>query len=172
MGKIIFILGGARSGKSAYAIKMAKRAARKVAFIATCLPLDAEMKKRIQLHKVSRPRHWQTFVQPGDVYSLLKRSGPQFSLLLIDCLTLLLSNLLSSGLSDRVIEKKINQVLKLLKRLNTTAIIVANQVGCGIVPQNRLARRFRDLAGRVNQSVARVADQVVLLTAGLPVKIK
>jgi len=172
MGKIIFILGGARSGKSTYAIELAKRPDKKVAFIATCLLLDKEMKKRIEIHKRQRPSCWQTFEETKDISTLLKKIGSKFNIVIIDCLTLFISNLLSEGLDDKDIVDRVNKILKVLKLKKCKSIIVSNEVGLGIVPRNRLARRFRDLAGKVNQMVAQKAENVFFMASGLPLKIK
>jgi len=172
MGKIILILGGARSGKSTYAIELAKGPDKKVAFIATCLPLDKEMKKRIEIHKRQRPSEWQTFEETKDISTLLKKIGSHFNVVIIDCLTLFISNLLSEGLDDKDIVGRVNNTLNLLKLKKCKSIIVSNEVGLGIVPRNKLARRFRDLAGKVNQMVAQKAENVFFMASGLPLKIK
>jgi len=172
MGKITFILGGARSGKSRFAVKLAQGNGRKVAFIATCLPLDSEMKKRIGIHKKTRPSHWRTFEAPRDMPSLLKQIGHKFETIIIDCLTLLVSNLLLKGLDGNDIESQVNKILRSLKKIKARAIIVSNEAGLGIVPENKLARDFRDIAGRINQTVASKSDEVIFMLAGLPLKIK
>lgn len=172
MNKITFILGGARSGKSSYAIKLAERLGRKAAFIATCLPLDKEMKRRIEIHKKNRPSHWQTFEGQKNTLTLLSELSSKFSVLLIDCLTLLISKLLQEGLSDKIIEDKIRKMLCVLKKNKCKSIIVSNEVGLGIVPRNRLARRFRDLAGRINQILTQESDEVFFMLSGLPLKLK
>ncbi|MBU2541164.1 MAG: bifunctional adenosylcobinamide kinase/adenosylcobinamide-phosphate guanylyltransferase [Candidatus Omnitrophica bacterium] len=172
MGKIIFILGGARSGKSAYAVKLAKGLDKKVAFLATCLPLDKEMKERISLHKKKRPAHWQTFEQPKDLTPTLRKICPKFNVIIIDCLTILISNLLGQGLKCAAVENRIAKMLKILKQSKPTSIIVSNEVGLGIVPENALGRRFRDLAGRVNQNVAARANDVFFMVSGLPLKVR
>ena len=172
MGKITFILGGARSGKSSYAAALAGRSGKRVAFIATCQGLDREMRKRIASHRRSRPPSWKTFEEPLDVRSALKRVGPGFDVVLIDCLTLLVSNLLLGGMVGVSIEKKITEIIKELKKMRSDSIIVSNEVGLGIVPENSLARDFRDIGGRVNQIASREADEVYFLAAGLPIKIK
>jgi adenosylcobinamide kinase/adenosylcobinamide-phosphate guanylyltransferase len=172
MGKITFILGGARSGKSRFAVKLAQGNGRKVAFIATCLPLDSEMKKRIGIHKKTRPSHWRTFEAPRDISSLLKQIGHKFETIIIDCLTLLVSNLLLKGLDGTDIESRVNKILRSLKKIKAKAIIVSNETGLGIVPENKLARDFRDISGRINQTVASKSDEVIFMLAGLPLKIK
>lgn len=172
MGKIIFILGGARSGKSDFAIKLAKKTAKHILFVATANPLDKEMDSRIKLHKKNRPLHWKTIEEPKDLISVFKKLPKKFDLILIDCLTLFISNLLCDGRTDREIENKINFILKLLRKSKFKSIIISNEVGLGIVPDNPLARRFRDLAGRINQKVASVSDEVYFMVSGLSIKMK
>lgn len=171
MGKITFILGGARSGKSAYALELAKKH-KDVAFIATGQGLDKEMKERIKLHKKSRPRHWQTFEEAKDVALMLASMDNKFDCILIDCLTLLVSNLLLAKHNHKTIEAKIDRMLEHLRKKKGEAIIVSNEVGLGVVPANKLGRDFRDIAGRVNQVVAKEADQVYFMVSGVASKIK
>ncbi|MCX5678280.1 MAG: bifunctional adenosylcobinamide kinase/adenosylcobinamide-phosphate guanylyltransferase [Candidatus Omnitrophica bacterium] len=172
MGKIIFILGGARSGKSNYATALAGKSGKKVAFIATCQGLDEEMRMRITSHRKQRPSSWKTFEEPLDIRKALKNARSGFDAILIDCLTLLVSNLLLKGVEGAAIEKKITGIIKELKNMKSDSIIVSNEVGLGIVPENNLARDFRDIGGRVNQIVAKEANEVYFLVSGLPVKIK
>lgn len=171
MGKIIFIAGGARSGKSTYAQGLAMKS-KSVAFIATCLPLDKEMVNRIKAHKKNRPGHWQTFEEPKDVAAVIKRIGKQFDCILIDCLTLLISNLFLDGYGQKAIEGKIKEIISSIKSFRGKAIIVSNEVGLGIVPDNLLGRDFRDIAGKVNQIVAKEADKAYFMVVGIPLKIK
>ncbi len=172
MGKITLILGGARSGKSTYALKIAKDIGRKTAFLATCEPKDAEMKRRIALHKNSRPGHWKTFEEPRDPVLLLNKIGAKFDVVVIDCLTLMISNLMLTGFKEMAIEGKINQMLNVLHQIKAQSIIVSNEVGLGIVPRNKLARDFRDIAGRMNQIVAANSDKVIFLVSGIPWRIR
>jgi len=172
MSKITFVLGGARSGKSSYALKLAREYGGKVAFIATCQPLDAEMKKRIDRHKKSRPSCWQTFEEPKDAASLLKMIGAKFDTIIIDCLTLMICNLMMDKQNEGAIEKKFKDMLNALDKIKAQVIIVSNEVGLGIVPDNKLGRGFRDIAGRINQIVASKADNVFFLVSGIPWKIK
>lgn len=172
MGKITFILGGARSGKSSYTLALSKKLGKKAAFIATCEPKDREMRKRIALHKNNRPAHWKTFEESDDLISLLKDIGGKFDVIIIDCLTLMISNLILKGLKESAIESKIKKMLDVLKKIDSQSIIVSNEVGLGIVPKNKLARDFRDIAGRTNQIVAAKSDNVFFLVSGLPWKIK
>lgn len=170
MGNITFILGGARSGKSQYAIELAK--AKNTAFVATCQPLDNEMKERILLHKKARPAHWKTFEESEHLTELIKRTGDDFSIIIIDCLTLLISNLLLKGLKKEVIESQVSKILCVIKKAKAKFIIVSNEVGLGIVPENKLARNFRDIAGRANQIVAAESSRVFFMVSGIPWRIK
>lgn len=172
MGRLIFILGGCRSGKSHYAVKLAKKTAKKVLFVATAAPLDNEMRRRIKLHQKNRPLTWKTIEEPRDLVLRLKQLPKKYNLIIIDCLTLFISNLLIDGHSDNHIEDKVTLLLRLLKKFDSDSILVSNEVGLGIVPDNPLARRFRDLAGRINQKVADVSDKVYFMISGIPMKIK
>lgn len=174
MGKITFIVGGARSGKSSYALKAALKSGpgRRVAFIATCEGLDDEMRRRISLHRKSRPEGWKTFEEPRNVAALLKKTGGRFDLIVIDCLTLLISNLRLGGKGGASIEKDMKNIVRALKRGKADSIIVSNEVGLGIVPENQLARDFRDIAGRANQITAAAADNVFFMISGIPWRIK
>lgn len=171
MGKITFIVGGARSGKSAYAVSMAK-AARKCAFVATCEARDDEMKRRIKLHKSSRPEGWTTFEEPLSIAALIRKIPAAHDFILIDCLTLLVTNLLLKKRSAKAIENEARAVLKALKARKGTSVIVSNEVGLGIVPDNRLGRDFRDIAGRINALVAGKAYRVFFMVSGIPWRIK
>lgn len=172
MGRITFILGGARSGKSSFAIESAERCGKRVAFVATCAPLDDEMKRRIALHKKKRPPRWTTFEPEEDIASLVKKIGFRFDVIIIDCLTLFIAGLLLKRSDEKAVEAVVSRMIKSLKETKNKSFIVSNEVGLGIVPRNKLGRDFRDLAGRINQLVAREADQVVFMVSGLPQKIK
>lgn len=172
MGKIIFILGGARCGKSSYAVNLAKRLSKKVAFIATATPLDKEMNERIKLHRLSRPKHWKIVEESRDVASAISQLKKRYEVILIDCLGLLITNLLVDGLNDKEIEKRTKLLNSSIPKLKSITIVVSNEVGSGIVPDNPLARRFRDLLGMANQNLAKKADQVILMQSGIPIIIK
>lgn len=171
MGKIILVLGGARSGKSAYALTLAKKY-KKVAFIATCQGLDKEMRGRIRLHKEARPKNWKTFEKTKDLAPLLINIGNSFDCIIIDCLTLLVSNLILAGYKEEKILKKIKELLDSIKKNKTKVIMVSNEAGLGIVPAKKIGRDFRDIAGRVNQIVAAEADNVFFTVSGIPLKLK
>lgn len=177
MGKLIFITGGARSGKSAFAQKLANRLSKKarpdsigVTYIATAQARDKEMELRIKIHRKNRPSRWKTVEREKNVTEVLSRIAEKNEVILLDCLTLLISNLLLSG--EKKILKEIRQLVDEVKRVKVTVLIVSNEVGMGIVPDNRLARRFRDTAGRANQIVAQAADEVYLVVSGISTKIK
>jgi len=174
MGKITFIVGGARSGKSTQAVKLAKATKKKVVFIATCLPCDKDMSNRVALHKKNRPLSWPVFEEPKDIVSLikLKKIGSRFDIIIIDCLTLFVSNLLLDGSKNSVVEERISKMMKILKSIKARSIIVSNEVGLGVHPRTSLGRKFRDLAGRVNQIVAEKSDNVFFMVSGLPLKVK
>ncbi len=172
MGRITFVLGGARSGKSSFAIKLADASGGRVAFVATCQGLDDEMRKRIAIHKKTRPSTWKTFEEPLNVGAVIKKISPKFNIILIDCLTLLVSNLIMKHTDNKVIEGIIAEMIAKLKCHKSDSIIVSNEVGLGIVPNNRLGRDFRDIGGRVNQIVAKKADIVYFMVSGIAMKIK
>ncbi|OGS19532.1 MAG: hypothetical protein A2219_02285 [Elusimicrobia bacterium RIFOXYA2_FULL_50_26] len=169
---IIFLTGGARSGKSTFALKLADGLGTKTAFLATGQAHDAEMERRIALHKKVRPRHWITIEEPLHISHALETMNPKIQVIIIDCLTLLISNLLLAGKSEKLIIKEIKSSLKIMKKSDFTTIIVSNEVGCGIVPENKLARDFRDIAGAVNQLAAQASDKAYTLISGFPVQLK
>lgn len=172
MSKLILLTGGARSGKSGYSIELARAQKRKVVYIATAEARDSEMEKRIRSHKRNRDKDWITIEEPIDVLGVLRKLPTKKRIILLDCLTLFISNLVLKGLTDEAVCVEIKAVLKALKQKSETAIIVTNEVGSGIVSDNKLARRFRDLQGRINQIAGAGADSVYLLVCGIPVKIK
>lgn len=172
MAKITFILGGARSGKSSYAVELAKSLKNETAFIATCILPDHEMKKRIKEHQTLRPRHWRLIEESRGISSVLQEMRDKYKIILIDCLGLWISNLLSEDLTDKKIKAEIAHLIKVILKLNIQIILVSNEVGSGIIPDNLLARRFRDLVGQANQMIAKIADEVILMQSGIPLEIK
>jgi adenosylcobinamide kinase/adenosylcobinamide-phosphate guanylyltransferase len=172
MRKFIFIIGGARSGKSGFAVRIAKKIGKKVLFIATCVPRDEEMKARVRLHKRSRPAGWKVIEENKEIPARLADEKDKFEAVIIDCLGLYISNLLLRGMTQKKIEERIESMARALSNRKATAILVSNDVGSGIVPDNPMARRFRDLAGVANQMIARYADTVYFMQAGIPIKIK
>lgn len=165
--RLTLVLGGARSGKSRYAESLIARLAPPWIYVATAQPLDAEMHARIAAHRARRGRNWETVEAPLAIGAALAHAGPAPAL--VDCLTLWLSNLM---LQDADIPAAVAGLETALAARTTPTVLVANEVGLGIVPENALARRFRDEAGLLNQRLATRADRVVFMVAGLPVDVK
>lgn len=172
MKRFILILGGARSGKSNYAVELAKKLKKKVVFVATAISPDREMWQRIRLHRTLRPRHWKLIEEGKDISYILPRLRDKYDVILIDCLGLWISNLLADNLADKEIEKRLEGLINTILQVKPTTVLVSNEVGSGIVPDNPLARRFRDLLGLANQKVAERADEVIFMQSGIPIKIK
>lgn len=166
--RLTLVLGGARSGKSAHAEALVTAGSAPWRYLATAQPLDAEMAGRIATHRARRGTGWLTREVPLDLANELGRS-PAGRPVLVDCLTLWLSNVL---LAERDVENETDRLAETLARPRGPWVAVSNEVGFGIVPDNALARRFRDAAGRLNQRVAAVADAVVLTVAGIPMQVK
>ncbi len=195
MGKIVFITGGARSGKSSFAMKEASKIHGKRLYIATAEPLDDEMRERIERHKKERPGGWDTVEEPMNIAEVMRKAPKEYDVIVLDCLTLWMSNILirigegERGLKGRIhlrgftgesvripqyheMDRLIDMLKDFKRSFATTLFIVSNEVGMGIVPENKLARTFRDLAGMLNQRVGEIADEVYLVLSGIPVKIK
>ncbi|MBU0567921.1 bifunctional adenosylcobinamide kinase/adenosylcobinamide-phosphate guanylyltransferase [bacterium] len=168
---LILILGGARSGKSRFAVKLASTLKGEKTYLATASALDPEMEERIKEHKRERPKQYKTVEEPLEIERVFKDSKPS-KIVLLDCLTLWISNCLLSHKSEEQILARLNSFLSLAKENNACLIIVSNEVGQGIVPRNKLARRFRDIAGLANQLAAKEANEVYWMVAGIPTKIK
>jgi adenosylcobinamide kinase / adenosylcobinamide-phosphate guanylyltransferase len=166
------ITGGCRSGKSthAIAIALANPEPRKF-FIATAEPLDLEMRTRIEHHRRSRPADFQTIEEPRELSAVIGSLYGRASLVLVDCLTLWISNLLME-LDDEAILAQVDRLADVLAQAPFSAIVVTDEVGWGIVPDHPMGRRFRDLLGWTNQKVAQAADEVLLMAAGYPVRLK
>jgi len=169
---LYFITGGARSGKSAFAEEIAAGISGKRAYVATAQALDAEMAQKIAKHRTDRGDAWDTYEEPLAVSDLLLKLSRGYQVVLVDCLTLWLSNVIAHTTGDTVVLDRMEELVKTLRKFPGVCIIVSNEVGLGIVPDNPLARKFRDLAGMLNQKVARVADHVYFTAAGIPMKIK
>jgi adenosylcobinamide kinase/adenosylcobinamide-phosphate guanylyltransferase len=168
MAELTLVLGGARSGKSQYAEKLIAASPPPWTFVATAEAGDAEMAERIALHRSRRSRDWQTVEAPDDLTTALAAVATNAPVL-VDCLTLWLSNRMLAGAD---VEVEITRLEKALDSRRAPVVLVSNEVGFGVVPDNELARRFRDLQGRLNQRMAARADRVVLMVAGLPVVVK
>ncbi len=171
MSHCTLILGGARSGKSRYAEQQAEQTGLEVVYIATATAGDTEMAARIHRHQADRPAHWQTVEEPLALGDTLHANARHDRVLLVDCLTLWLSNLLGSG-DDRRYERETAALLNRLPTLPGQLIMVSNEVGQGIIPVGELNRHFVDEAGRLHQRIAAQADQVMLMVAGLPLQLK
>lgn len=173
--KIILVTGGARSGKSSYAQQLASRIGKKILFCATAQPLDNEMKARIEVHRNSRPAGWDTLEANLRIGDSIKKAGEGYDTIIIDCITLLVANCFSGDDPAVWIARALEEIADLTDLLilrQSNYIIVSNEVGNGIVPDNRIGREYRDTLGRANQMLASCADQVFLMVAGLPLKIK
>jgi len=170
--KIIFITGGVRSGKSQFALRLAQNFPGPKAYLATAQGLDPEMAERIQRHKRNRPKDWQTLEEPLRVAEILKEEGDRFRLILLDCLTLWISNGLMAKWTDKKILQKADRLLKVCRDTRCSLIVVSNEVGMGIVPDNPSARIFRDLSGLIHQKISRQADEVYFMVGGLPLQLK
>lgn len=172
MGKLVFITGGSRSGKSSLAVKLAKSMRKETLFIATCIPEDKEMEIRVALHRKKRPSSWRTIEKRGVLSPVLRKEVKSDGVILLDCLTLFVSSLLMEEEKEKGIKDEINKIIGIIKKGKATVIIVSNEVGSGLVPENKLGRVFRDITGSCNQIVARGADEVIYMVSGIPLKIK
>ncbi|UHD45593.1 bifunctional adenosylcobinamide kinase/adenosylcobinamide-phosphate guanylyltransferase [Aureimonas altamirensis] len=169
MRRSVFVLGGARSGKSAFAERLAAATGLERVYIATGQAFDAEMAARIDAHRRSRGDGWRTVEAPHDLAQAICAEARSDRVLVVDCLTLWLSNVL---LADGDIAAAIDNLCSMLASADGTVIFVSNEVGLSIVPENALARAFRDHSGRMNQSIAALADEAWFVAAGLPLKLK
>lgn len=168
-GSSLLVIGGARSGKSRYAQARAELAGDRPIFVATAEAFDDEMTERIARHRADRDARWRTVEAPRELARAIDSLSGDGNVVLVDCLTLWLSNLL---LADADLGRAGEELCGAIGRFQGRIILVSNEVGMGGVPGNALARRFGDAAGRLNQSVAAIADEVVLLAAGLPLTLK
>ena len=171
MATITLITGGARSGKSTQALKLAVPHKRKF-FVATGQALDDEMTARIEFHRETRPSEFQTVEEPVNVVVALERLADRADIVVLDCLTLWVSNLMQLHDDDESILTEVDRLAKILKLSPFVSVVVTDEVGMGIVPEHPMARRYRDLLGWTNQKIASVADDVVLMVAGYPIKAK
>jgi adenosylcobinamide kinase / adenosylcobinamide-phosphate guanylyltransferase len=173
MKRISLITGGARSGKSSHALALARAQAKdRLYFVATAEPLDDEMAARIARHRAVRPNDIVTIEEPREVSAAMSSLEGQAELVIVDCLTLWVSNLMGAGASDEAILAEARKLADVLARASFSSIVVTDEVGAGIVPEHPLGRRFRDLLGWANQAAAAVADEVILMVAGCPVRVK
>jgi len=178
-GAITLILGGARSGKSSHALHLAQETGRPVTFLATAQALDEEMSARVQKHRAERPAHWETLEFPFGLAPYVGQIKSQ--VVILDCITLLVSNLVMQYSKEDLVEeeafmlavqKEINELVATLRQQNRDWFIVSNEVGLGLVPPYPMGRVYRDALGWANQRLAREADKVIFMVAGIPAAIK
>lgn len=166
---ISLVLGGARSGKSAFAEKLVKGSGLKPVYVATGRALDEEMSERIAIHQDRRGKEWETVEEPLALADALRQSAVSGRAVLVDCLTLWVTNLM---MAEADVMRECEELIATLPELTAPVLFVSNEVGLGIVPENAMAREFRDLAGSVNQRMAIAAEKAWFVAAGLPLELK
>jgi len=171
----VFVLGGARSGKTAYGLSVcetlhAERGMKPV-YVASAQAFDSEMTDRIERHKAERGPHWRTVEAPHALAETIRAESTPATCLLVDCLTLWLTNLMLAEVPQDL-DAAWTELVAALREAEGPVVVISNEVGLGIVPENALARRFRDEAGRLNQMVAAACDRVVFVAAGIPMTMK
>lgn len=179
MAKLILITGGARSGKSSFALNLAEMVSPRRLFVATCPNIDLEMSDRVKRHQEERHgRGWATIERPTELAALFAGEVAGYDVVLIDCITLWVNNILfnsstdGNGIDDFAIGRLCDEWLLQRKKYDGTVICVTNEVGLGIVPDNALARKYRDLVGTCNQIIGKKADEVILVSCGIPLYLK
>jgi adenosylcobinamide kinase / adenosylcobinamide-phosphate guanylyltransferase len=170
MQKVALVLGGSRSGKSAFALKEASVFPGKKAFIATAEGLDQEMLFRIEKHKKERGKDWITHEEPLLISGLIRDIGDRYAVILVDCLTLWLSNIMHAGYDVQSVTKELSSIVG--ENRAASLYIISNEVGLGLVPESSLAREYRDNLGILNQEIAKVATDVYFMAAGIPLRLK
>ena len=168
MRRVTLVLGGARSGKSRYAETLAARHKQRI-YLATAEIIDAEMRERVELHRAQRGKGWRTLEVPLDLVGALREADRPGSFALVECITIWINNLIYH---DKDVAAELKLLGDALTKLEGRVVLVSNEVGLGIVPDNALARRFRDEAGRANQALAQATDEVIFVAAGLPMVLK
>jgi len=172
-GDTTLVIGGCRSGKSDHAQQLAEAAGSRRLFIATCMPADdAEMLTRVKRHRERRGERWDTIEEPLEISNVILLEKQKYDVILIDCLTLWATQLTLAAATDDDVSRRLDDLAGAMAAPGAPLFLVTNEVGCGIVPENALARRFRDVAGHVNRTVAAAADRVVWMVAGIPSTIK
>ena len=179
MSSVTLITGGARSGKSSHALRLAEETGKSVTFLATAQALDEEMSTRIQKHRSERPAHWETLEIPFDIASCVRQI--QSDVVILDCITLLITNLMMQYVKEDLVEEKpfmvavqkeINKLAGALREQKRDWFIVSNEVGLGLVPPYQMGRVYRDAIGSANQQLARMADRVIFMVSGIPMVVK
>ncbi len=186
MGKIIYITGGARSGKSLFAENMIKEKYKNKIYLATAIPFDDEMKDRIEKHKKQRGRNWKTIEHYKNLSEILKSHIEGYDVVLLDCVTNMVTNFMvledeydwdkiTMPEVDKIRKKIINEVeslISFIKENNIDMVAVSNEIGLGLVPSTPLGRHFRDIGGKINQIIAQASDEAYLVVSGLNIKLK
>ena len=177
MGKVTLYTGGCRSGKSSLALEMAREASGNVCFIATCVPQDDEMRLRVKKHQEERPPCWQLIEEPIAVGDAISKVNPSaFPVILVDCLTLWVCNLMcqkkNSSITEEEMAAEAEKLVDSAKQYGGEVIFVSNEVGMGIMPANAMSRNYADLAGRCNQVVAKSANKVIFVSCGIGITLK
>ena len=171
-GSVTLVLGGVRSGKSRYANQLAAQS-RRVVYLATAKISDAEMRAKIEQHRADRPMEWLTVEEPLELAKVLQEHQPNCDVIVVDCLTIYAANLLEAeGENNQSIDRQIASLCDALRQPQCAVVLVSNEVGSGVVPPYPLGRRYRDLLGELNQKIASIADDAVLMVAGLPLALK
>lgn len=186
MGKLTLVTGGARSGKSTFAEKLTADIGQKVLYIATAIAFDDEMKDRIKKHKESRPKEWDTFEGYKGLGQVIAEKGSSNDVILLDCVTVMITNLLFDypGMdfdkpsfemlkeAEAFVSAEFDSLLAAALEGQANVVLVTNELGSGVVPENEISRAFRDIAGRINQRIAAKCNEVYLTVCGIPMKIK
>ncbi|UPA30647.1 bifunctional adenosylcobinamide kinase/adenosylcobinamide-phosphate guanylyltransferase [Terrisporobacter glycolicus] len=185
MSNIILVTGGARSGKSSFAESLCIKQNNKTAYIATSVAFDDEMKNRVKKHQESRPKSWKTYEIYKDIYSIVEELNKNHDTVIMDCVTLMVNNLMfTHGIEvdeatseelnelENYIREQITKLLEAVKKTNLYFVIVTNEIGMGIVPENKLSRIYGDFVGRANQLIASYSNEVYFVVSGIPMKVK
>ena len=185
MSNIILVTGGSRSGKSNFAESLCIKQNNRTAYIATSIPFDDEMKNRVKKHQESRPKEWKTYEIYKDIYSIVEELDNNHDTVIMDCVTLMVNNLMFTyGIEvdkatsqeldelEEYIKEQIKKLMEAIKKTNLYFVIVSNEVGMGIVPENKLSRIYADFVGRANQLIAKYSDEVYFVVSGIPMKVK
>lgn len=185
MSNIILVTGGARSGKSSFAESLCIKQNNKTAYIATSVAFDDEMKNRVKKHQESRPKNWKTYEIYKDIYSIVEELNKNHDTVIMDCVTLMVNNLMfTHGIEvdeatskelnelENYIREQITKLLEAVKKTNLYFVMVTNEIGMGIVPENKLSRIYGDFVGRANQLIASYSNEVYFVVSGIPMKVK